>query len=175
VASALDTQASLRGGVIRFTVAFGAVSLPYDRSLLLVVGDTRVRAATSLVNARVRAWAAAGPGRTGPFEEIGRIAAAAEAPLARGDWPELGRLMDDNHALLRGSGVSCPELEALVDAARAAGAYGAKLSGSGGGGIAVALADAGRAAAIAGAVRGAGALVYALPVGVRGTVEADPR
>ena len=50
--------------------------------------------------------------------------------------------MNENHALLREIGVSCPELDALVAAARAAGAAGAKLSGAGRGGNMIALVTA---------------------------------
>jgi mevalonate kinase len=48
--------------------------------------------------------------------------------------------MNRVHALLRGLGVSCLELDRLVDAAMRAGALGAKLCGAGGGGFMIALA-----------------------------------
>ena len=41
----------------------------------------------------------------------------------------------------RGIGVSTPILDELVDLAMSAGAYGAKLSGAGGGGVVIALVD----------------------------------
>jgi mevalonate kinase len=44
------------------------------------------------------------------------------------------------HGLLSGLGVSTPKLDALVREARAVGALGAKLTGAGGGGAAIALA-----------------------------------
>ena len=47
--------------------------------------------------------------------------------------------MNINHRLLRDIGVSCKELDYLVDIARGQGAYGAKLTGGGGGGCMVAL------------------------------------
>jgi mevalonate kinase len=47
--------------------------------------------------------------------------------------------MNINHGLLNSIGVSTPELEQMVDVARAAGAAGAKLTGAGGGGSIVAL------------------------------------
>jgi mevalonate kinase len=49
--------------------------------------------------------------------------------------------MDVNHKLLQQMTVSSPELDRLVDAARRAGALGAKLSGGGRGGNMIALAD----------------------------------
>jgi mevalonate kinase len=52
---------------------------------------------------------------------------------------ELGRYMDMNHALLDALGVGHPQLSRLVLASRAAGAFGAKITGAGGGGCMVAL------------------------------------
>ena len=48
-------------------------------------------------------------------------------------------MMDDNQVLLSQMGVSSPELDNLVEAARLAGALGAKLSGAGRGGSMIAL------------------------------------
>jgi mevalonate kinase len=48
--------------------------------------------------------------------------------------------MNINHALLYGIGVSDESLEWLINAARKAGALGAKLTGAGGGGCMIALA-----------------------------------
>ena len=47
--------------------------------------------------------------------------------------------MDINHCLLKEIGVSCKELDCLVDIAINQGAYGAKLTGGGGGGCMTAL------------------------------------
>jgi galactokinase len=60
-----------------------------------------------------------------------------------------------SHASLRDDfAVSIPELDALVDALVGAGAYGARLTGAGFGGCAVALCDADRAAHVATATSG---------------------
>jgi mevalonate kinase len=48
--------------------------------------------------------------------------------------------MSANHEILRGLGVSTSELDELTAVAQGAGALGAKLTGAGGGGCAVALA-----------------------------------
>lgn len=58
----------------------------------------------------------------------------------RRDWWECGALMTDSHRSLRDDfEVSCAELDAAVEAATAAGALGARMTGGGFGGSAIAL------------------------------------
>ena len=66
--------------------------------------------------------------------------------------------MDENQALLEETGVSSPELETLVAAARAAGAWGAKLSGGGRGGNMLAACSQDDLTALATALQNAGAV-----------------
>jgi mevalonate kinase len=61
--------------------------------------------------------------------------------------------MNINHELLCAVGVSCKELERLVHAARKAGAYGAKLTGAGGGGCMIALAPPEKVEEVADAIQ----------------------
>jgi mevalonate kinase len=70
---------------------------------------------------------------------VGEIANEARLAIAQGGISTLGDLMNENHSLLQGMGVSCPELDRLVQAAREGGAQGAKLSGAGWGGNMIAL------------------------------------
>ena len=64
----------------------------------------------------------------------------AVAALDRDDWSALGRLMTASHVSLRDDyEVSAPELDAAVDAALTAGALGARMTGGGFGGSAIAL------------------------------------
>ncbi len=73
---------------------------------------------------------------------LGRLAEDAAGALAKGDVDGLGRIFDAAHGLLSALRLSSPELDALVHAARGAGAIGAKLTGAGGGGAVIALAPA---------------------------------
>jgi galactokinase len=70
---------------------------------------------------------------------------AAAAALARGDAVTAGQLMDESHASLRDDlEVSRPELDAIVRLARSLdGCHGARMTGAGFGGCAVALVAAG--------------------------------
>jgi galactokinase len=74
--------------------------------------------------------------------EIDRTLRAAAA-LKGGDLTAFGRLMDESHVSLRDDyEVSCAELDAMVGAAhRAPGCLGARLTGAGFGGCAVALVE----------------------------------
>lgn len=173
-ASGLDTQTSLYGGAIRYTSERQGEPVPYSHTLALVVGNTHVRAATSEVNARVRAWLAERPSRLHYFREIGLLVHQAEEHLRSGNWPALGHLLNLNQLLLENIGVSCPELERLIEAALEAGALGAKLAGSGSGGIMFALVTAETAQAVAEAINAAGGEALIAPVGVPGaSIEAQ--
>jgi mevalonate kinase len=168
IASALDTQTSLLGGVIRYTKDGWGEAVPFDRGLSLVIGNTGVRGRTSEVNTRVRQWLEADPTRMQYFESIGVLSNAAVERLETGDWRLLGTLMNLNQLVLEKIGVSCPELEALNRAALAAGAFGAKLSGSGGGGIMLALVSPETKDAVAEVIAHAGGEPITPPVAVEG-------
>jgi galactokinase len=84
--------------------------------------------------------------------EIGRVTAAVDA-LEDADWVALGRLFLASHASLRDDfEVSCPELDAVVETAVHAGALGARMTGGGFGGSAIALVDPGEVEPTVGAV-----------------------
>jgi mevalonate kinase len=116
----------------------------------IVIGDTGVQSPTSKSVGDVRsAWQAESRRFEQLFDQVGQIAQAARQAIEAGRPQELGGLMDENHALLYDIGVSSPELEQLVWAARVAGAQGAKLCGGGRGGNMIALVDDKQAQAVA--------------------------
>ena len=76
--------------------------------------------------------------------------------MRRGDAAALGTLMDASHASLRDDfEVSSPALDAMVEGAHRAGCYGARMTGAGFGGCAVALVQADRAESFAAEVASA--------------------
>lgn len=89
------------------------------------------------------------------FDEMDALSQAGAEALASSDFAELGALMNICHGLLNAIEVSTPELESMVAIARAAGAAGAKLTGSGGGGSIVALCP-GRISDVVNALESAG-------------------
>ncbi|GGZ24205.1 galactokinase [Streptomyces inusitatus] len=80
---------------------------------------------------------------------VERVRAALEAGRARA----IGPLLTEGHASLRDDfAVSCPELDLAVRAALAAGALGARMTGGGFGGSAIALVEASARERVAGSV-----------------------
>jgi mevalonate kinase len=73
------------------------------------------------------------------FKQEEELVVKARKDLEGFDLKKVGQLMDMNHKLLQDIEVSCKELDYLVKVARENGAYGAKLTGGGGGGCIVAL------------------------------------
>jgi len=74
--------------------------------------------------------------------EIARVRRVVAA-LGKSDWRAVGRAFTESHVSLRDDfEVSCPELDTVVDTALAAGALGARMTGGGFGGSAIALAAA---------------------------------
>ena len=125
----------------------------------IVIGDTGIPASTKESVRDVRIQHHKKPDRYETlFATIGSIARTARQLIESGMPESLGPLMDENHAMLRSMKVSSPELDHLVEAARAGGALGAKMSGGGRGGNMIALAQASNAGAVAKALRDAGAV-----------------
>ncbi|MEJ2759479.1 MAG: mevalonate kinase, partial [Anaerolineales bacterium] len=125
----------------------------------LVIGDTGVVSPTAAAVGDVRlAYEAQPKIFENYFTMCGKIATNAALSIKNGRNSSLGPLMNDNHGILQKMGVSSSELDHLVDAAREAGALGAKLSGGGRGGNMIALVETDRAEAVAQTLENAGAV-----------------
>ena len=136
-------------------VKFISVKTP----LTLVIGNTGVESPTSIAVGELRqAWERQPEQYEQLFDSAGAMAASGRKAIEAGKVEALGTLMNDNHALLQQMGVSSPELDQLVQAARSAGALGAKLSGAGRGGSMIALVSAETSNPVTTALLNAGAV-----------------
>jgi mevalonate kinase len=124
----------------------------------IVIGDTGIRAPTkdSVADVR-RLWLDDKSHWESLFDKIGEVSFTARRAIEAGKWELLGELMHENHALLQTLTVSSPELDRLAEAARNAGALGAKLSGGGRGGNMIALVMPETAESVSLALKEAGA------------------
>lgn len=130
------------------------VSKPFT----IVIGDTGIPSPTAAAVADVRkAWQEDSMLFQDLFNSTGKIVYQARQAIENGDIAALGPLMNENQSLLEKMGISSFELDRLVQAARQAGANGAKLSGGGRGGNMIALVPKESAQQIAKALTAAGA------------------
>ena len=95
------------------------------------------------------------------FARIRDIAGSMRAALERADWIEVGRQIADeweNRKQLA-PGVTTPQIDAMIAAARAAGAHGGKVCGAGGGGCLFCIGEPADVPAIRHALAAAGARI----------------
>ena len=104
------------------------------------------------------------------FARIRDIAAAMRTALERRDWPEVGRQIGaewENRKQLA-PGVTTPDIDRMLEAARKAGAIGGKVCGAGGGGCLFCFGDPADIPAIRQALHESGARVLDFSIEARG-------
>jgi mevalonate kinase len=95
---------------------------------------------------------------------IAAIVDNGKLALELGNARDLGQLMNMNHMELASVMVVTAELETMCQAARKAGALGAKMTGAGGGGCMIALVEADTKASVRSALQGLGKQVYEVEI-----------
>ena len=139
--SGVDPAISTMGGTMLFQMDTGFKPLEVKTNIPLIIGNTGVERSTRVQVEKVRDLVDKYPRVTEHLMKTAReIVLRAIEALKENDLETLGTMMNINHALLYGIGVSDESLEWLANAARKAGALGAKLTGAGGGGCMIALA-----------------------------------
>lgn len=163
--SGIDNTAATYGGVLRFQRTDGAPVFEMKKlrePVRIVYASTGITSSTTKVVGDVRAKKEADPEWFASLlSRYTAVCEKGEAALDASDWSALGSLLNENHTLCQELTVSCEELDTLVDAARAAGAVGAKMSGTGRGGLMLALTPSAECqAAVAAALEGKAAQVW---------------
>ncbi|MFC5973224.1 mevalonate kinase [Halomarina salina] len=137
-ASRADTFCSAMGGAVRVE-GDDCRRIDDVPNLPFVVGYDGGAGDTGELVAGVRALREEFDFAADTIGAIGDVVREGEEALADDDVSAVGKLMNFDHGLLSALGVSSRSLDAMVWAAREAGARGAKLTGAGGGGCIVAL------------------------------------
>ncbi|MBS7646835.1 MAG: mevalonate kinase [Candidatus Bathyarchaeia archaeon] len=159
--SGVDPAISTFGGTMLFQLDTGFKPLEVKTEVPLVIGNTGVERSTRVQVEKVRELKYKYPQIVEPMMRAAReIVLQAIEALKKGDLETLGELMNINHALLYGLGVSDESLEWLINTAKKAGALGAKLTGAGGGGCMIALAYKDKLNKVLEAVQRAGANAF---------------
>lgn len=161
--SGVDVALALAGGIGVFRRSAGLRPIATAPLRVLVGPSGEPRTTSSMVErvAQVTGMAAS----DARLAELGHLTDLGTTALLAGELAKVGGAMDRAHAVLAELGVSTPRLDALCEAARAAGAHGAKLTGAGGGGAVIALAPRDREQAVLAAWRAAGAPGFVATVG----------
>lgn len=132
-ASGFDVAAAVYGGTLYYQKRKKVKKLPVKKIPLLVVYSGMKADTSTLVN-QVARQRKDNPAKVNNiFSRIGDLVNKARDAYDKSDWSRLGMLFNKNHRLLVELRVSSEKLNALVETAIKSGAYGAKLSGAGGG------------------------------------------
>jgi mevalonate kinase len=157
--SGIDNTVIVKGAPVYFVRSQPSETFNIGQPFTLVVADSGISASTRETVGLVGRLYDADPPRYGAiFKWIGAMVREARGAIEKGDLQAIGDVMNRNHELLDMLTVSSPPLEALTQAARAAGSHGAKLSGGGRGGNVIALVDPEIADTVSQAMRKAGAV-----------------
>lgn len=156
--SGIDNTVIVYEQPVYFRRGYPIETLDIVRPFTLLIGDTGEAALTRTVVEDVRRLYTSDPEQyQALFNEIASITELGRRAISTGDHNLLGKLMFQNHTILQQLTVSSAPLDSLVQAAYAAGAIGAKLSGGGRGGNMIALTEARDAERVEKALLSAGA------------------
>lgn len=138
--SGFDVAAAVYGGTLYF-VTGGKVIEPLEiPTLPLLVGYSGIKADTvTLINKVKEAFTGKERRLDEIYNQISALVEKAKAALLTQDWQAFGELMNQNQQYLRELGISIPKLDDMINISLSAGAYGAKLSGAGGGDCMIAV------------------------------------
>ncbi|MDR3282591.1 MAG: mevalonate kinase [Candidatus Methanoplasma sp.] len=176
--SPMDTSASTHGMGVALNVPGGKPLWEMEKNgrswnvvgidvpkMTFVIGYTGIRASTGPLVEKVRKYKDGNRFAADIVDDIGRVTLEGMDAILRNDAVRLGGLMTEDHKLLSILGVSCRELNRLVDASLPH-SYGAKLTGSGGGGSMVALTD--DPEKVSDAILSRGGMPFVVKTGVEG-------
>lgn len=138
--SGVDNAMAAHGGIACFRKGQPLEPVRPRRPLRLVVGESGESASTRvMVEGVARQYERERVRTEKTLDAITALVQNAKLAIEDGEVRALGQLMDMNQLLLGSLMLSTPTLEEMCAAAREAGATGAKLTGSGGGGCMIAV------------------------------------
>ena len=143
--SGIDNTAATYGGLLWFRKNMSGGSntiekLGIQKPVEIIIGSTGLVANTKAMVEGVAERKKKNPQKYDPlFKQAEALAFAGRKALQEFDLKKVGELMNENHRLLQEIQVSSKELDQLVNIALKHGAFGAKLTGGGGGGCMTAL------------------------------------
>lgn len=144
-ASGIDNTCAVFGGLITFEKNLqGGPNkielLKIKQPVEIVLANSGITQETKIVVGDVKALKEKKPKEFEKiFKDYRKVFDSALVALKKSDWKKLGKLMNKNHELLQKITVSCKQLDKMQKIALKAGALGAKLTGTGRGGLLLVL------------------------------------
>lgn len=167
--SGVDVASAVYGGTISYVKDGAETELLNTRDFPILIAYSGHKVSTTNYIAQVAELQQRQPQFVNPiFDLMGKIVGEAKASLLAGDWQKLGDLSNLHQGLLDALNVTTPQLFSSIFAARTAGAWGAKLSGAGGGDCIFAIVPPEKKSEIAKSIQQANGFIVDLPVGVPG-------
>jgi mevalonate kinase len=140
--SGVDNNVSTFGGVMSYERGSGFKHHKVEGAMPFIIGDTMRKRSTRMMVENVAALRERNPAVVDRIiDSMSDLSAQGLEALLKKDLHRVGDLMNINHGLLSALGVSTMKLESLIHTARKNGALGAKLTGAGGGGCMIAVAE----------------------------------
>lgn len=167
--SGVDVASAIYGGTLYFVTA-GKVMKPLNlKNLPLAIGYSGIKADTVTLLNQVLLKAKKFPNEIeNIYNSITSLVELAKTAAIKEDWVSFGELMDLNQGYLESLGVGIRKLSDMIYSAREAGAYGAKLSGAGGGDCMLALFSPKTKTAISKGIESVGGKMINIKVNVEG-------
>jgi mevalonate kinase len=138
--SGADCNISTFGGMMYFVKSEGFKNIYSKKELSLGLINTGKKHSTANLVSSVKEFKDVNPSSFKVLASLSNtISQKAFAAIKEGDEQMLGNLMSQNHVLLQEIGVSNKIIDKLVDLCLTNGAWGAKLTGAGGGGSVIVL------------------------------------
>lgn len=140
--SGVDNNVSTFAGVMSYDKENGIKRHKLEQDIPFIIGNSKKKRSTRKMVENVAALKERNPEEMSKIlDSMGMIADSGLEALMKPDIYRIGDLMNLNHGLLSAIGVSTMKLEILCHTSRNNGALGAKLTGAGGGGCMIALAE----------------------------------
>lgn len=152
--SGVDNSISSFGGIMSYEKGKGFQKYNLDEEMPFIIGNSRKKRSTRMMVENVAARKEKYPEiMDGVIDTMGALARKGLTALLDKDSIQIGELMNINQGLLSSIGVSTLKLDTMVHTAVNYGAYGAKLTGAGGGGCMIAIGNEERMPGIEKALR----------------------
>lgn len=167
--SGFDVAAAIYGGTIYFVTGGKVIEPLQIPTLPLLVGYSGVKADTVTLINKVKETSDAYPENIdGIYTNIEKLVERAKPAIIAQEWKTVGELMNINQGYLDALGVSTKKLATMIYAAKDAGAYGAKLSGAGGGDCIITVAPEDKRQSVETAITQAGGEIVSVKTNAEG-------